>query len=93
MNKRNAVIALSLFTLTTGCDIFNRWDAVVYVNKFDMASAIEVGTYDSLETCRAAAVAKLKELSAGELGGYICGENCLVKTGFGPTRMCERTAR
>lgn len=85
-----AVLALIILA---GCDIFHRWDAIVYVNKFDLAGAIDIGTFDTLEECRAAAQAKLVELKAGELGGYVCGENCLVKSGFDNTRMCARTAR
>ena len=84
--------ALSVVFLA-GCDIFHRWDALVYTNRFDLKNAIDVGTFNSLEACREAAQEKLRELRVGEIGGYICGENCLVKVGFGPTRMCARTAR
>ena len=92
--------ALSAKTLTfvlavnlSGCNIFNRWDALVYTNKFDRSNSLDIGTFETLEDCRAAAKAKMAELKIGELGGYICGENCLVKWGFGNMRMCERTAR
>ena len=86
-----AVILASLGI--SGCNIFNRWDAIVYTNKFDRANSLDIGTYESLEDCREAAKAKIAELKIGELGGYICGENCLVKWGFGNMRMCERTSR
>ncbi len=76
-----------------GCDIFHRWDAVVYINKFDLGNSIDIGTFDTLEACREAALNKLAELKAGELSSYICGENCLVKNGFDNTRMCARTSR
>lgn len=76
-----------------GCDIFHRWDALVYTNRFDLEKVIDVGTYNSLEACREAALAKMRELKIGEIGNYICGENCMVKIGFGPARMCARTSR
>ena len=79
--------------MISGCNIFDRWDAIVYTNKFDRGNSLDIGTYESLEACRAAAKAKMAELKIAELGGYICGENCLVKWGFGNMRMCERTSR
>ncbi len=87
------MLLCALAPLLAGCDIFHRWDALVYTNKFDRANAIDVGTFGSLEACRAAAKEKMRELKIGELGGYICGENCMVKWGFGNMRMCARTAR
>ncbi len=84
---------LVVMGLLTACDIFHRWDAVVYVNKFDSSKAIDLGTFDTLEECRAASKAKMAELKIGEIGGYVCGENCMVKSGFGSLRMCARTER
>jgi hypothetical protein len=85
------LITMGIACLLAGCDIFHRWDAVVYVNKFDPAKSIDLGTFGSLEECRAAAKVKMAELKIGELGGYVCGENCMVKWGFGNMRMCART--
>lgn len=87
-----AAIALFMVTLV-GCDIFHRWDALVYRNRFDRGDVIEVGTFGSLAECRAAAKAKMRELKIGQIGSYICGENCMVKDGFSPMRMCARTAQ
>lgn len=77
----------------TGCDIFHRWNALVFRNRHDPGSVIDLGTFDSLESCREAARAKLRELKIGEIGGYVCGENCMVQSGFGPLRMCARTSQ
>lgn len=89
-----AAACCALLLTLTACDIFSRWDAIVYPNRFDKASSIDIGTFGSLEACREASLAKLKELKAHEdIGSYICGENCLVKTGFGNTRMCARTSK
>lgn len=91
---RTLFAALALSCVLAGCDIFSRWDAIVYTNRFDKSSAIDIGTFGSLEDCRAAALAKLDELKVHtDIGGYVCGENCLVKSGFDNTRMCARTAK
>lgn len=87
------LLPILLLAALPACDIFHRWDALVYTNKFDLGSSIDIGTFDSLEACRAAALAKMEELKVGQMGGYICGENCLVKSGFSNVRMCARTAR
>jgi hypothetical protein len=79
--------------LITACDLFHRWDGVVYRNRHDRGDVIELGTFASLEACRGAARIKMRELKIGELGGYVCGENCMVHAGFGPMRMCARTSQ
>lgn len=83
-----------LGSLIAGCNIFERWDAVVYPIGSNRAESIDIGTYNSLEKCRAAALAKLEDLHIHkEIGGYICGKNCMVKVGFGNARMCAETSQ
>ena len=83
-----------LASLVAGCNIFERWDAIVYPIKGNRAESIDIGTYKSLEKCRAAAIAKLEELHIHkEIGGYICGRNCMVKSGFSNARMCAETSQ
>jgi hypothetical protein len=82
-----------LLVALAGCDVFHRWEGLVYRNRHDLGDVIEIGPFDSLESCRAAARERMRELKIGEIGGYVCGENCMVKDGFSPLRMCARTAR
>lgn len=87
------LLAWALAAALAGCDVFHRWEGLVYRNRHDLGDVIEIGPFDSLESCRAAARERMRELKIGEIGGYICGENCMVKDGFSPLRMCARTAR
>ena len=92
MPRAIAATAL-LVSLIAGCNIFERWDAIVYPIKSNRAESLDIGTYGSLEACRAAAIATLEEMHIHkEIGGYICGKNCMVKTGFGNARMCAETS-
>lgn len=80
--------------LLAGCDIFERWDGLVYPLKANRENSIDIGTYSSLKECREAALAKLAQLQIHkEIGGYICGKNCLVESGFTNARMCAQTSR
>lgn len=83
-----------LVSLCAGCNIFERWDAIVYPVAGNREESLDVGTYNSLEECRAAALAKLGELHIhAEIGDYICGKNCMVKDGFSNARMCGETSQ
>jgi hypothetical protein len=82
-----------LAALLCGCRLLESWDGLVYRNKFDLKSALDIGTFDTLEECRAAAQAKLREIRGGPVSTYVCGLDCRVLVGFDQTRMCARTAR
>ena len=52
------------------------------------------GTLNLLEACREAALARLEELQIhAEIGGYVCGKNCMVQDGFSNMRMCSETSQ
>ena len=90
---RSIAATVLLASLLAGCNIFERWDAIVYPIKSNRAESLDIGTFGSLEECRAAAIAKLEEMHIHkEIGGYICGKNCMVKVGFGNARMCAETS-
>jgi hypothetical protein len=91
---RSIALWVFLSVWSTGCNIFDRWDAIVYPNRFNRDESLDLGTFSSLEACRAASLAKLKELKIHtEIGGYICGRNCMVQMGFGNMRMCAETSQ
>lgn len=78
----------------SGCDMFDRWDAIVYPNRAIRSESLDIGTFGSLEACREAALAKLEELQIhAEIGGYVCGKNCMVQDGFSNMRMCSETSQ
>lgn len=52
-----------------------------------------IGVYESLENCRAAAWDMLSRISAIEKGDYECGLNCEHRSGMGDIKVCEKTER
>ena len=83
MNKSIAAIALVFFV--AGC-WGDEWTGFAYPNKNDLTNHIEVGTFPSLQECRATALAAI----IPTLGDYECGLNC--GDGAFP-RICEKTLR
>ena len=72
-------------TLLQACS--SEWTGYVYPSKHDLSTSREVGTFDSLEKCRAEALGVLSGLPGGrDRGDYECGENC--RGG-----VCKRTSR
>lgn len=84
------VIALSL--AVSGC-FKEEWEGFVYPNKNDLAEHINIGSYKSLEECRASAINALNKVSSVSAGDYECGLNCESKSGMGGIKVCENTER
>jgi hypothetical protein len=83
---------LTMVALACGKD---EWHGFVYPGEaFDSR---DIGTFSSLEECRAAARAYLQRLDASGTGDYECGLNCRAEpdyTGLGtPLHICTETLR
>ena len=68
------------------------WEGFVYPNKNDLTTHRNIGVFNSLEECRAAATATLQGLNALGRGDYECGLNCRYEEGF-TVKICEATER
>lgn len=78
-------VALSLLV---GCE--QQWDGFVYPDRGNLTNHIGVGTFNSLEECRSAAVDRLERMNALYTGDYECGLNC-DRSEF--PMICEKTER
>lgn len=82
--------ALSIGATACGKD---QWTGFVYPNKHNLGTHVEIGNHDSLEACRAAAVAALRAATSLEAGDYECGLNCKPSSTMGGLSVCDRTER
>lgn len=76
----------------SGCGS-NSWEGFVYPNKNDLTQHRSLGSFPSLEACRAAARRYLADLGSRERGDYECGKNCKDSSSLRGTRVCDETLR
>jgi hypothetical protein len=77
------------FWLLTSCEE-DEWMSFVYPNKTDLTTYRNVGAYQTLESCRAAAWALIDAGGWQETADYECGLNC--KPGA-VILLCDKTER
>ena len=85
--------ALLLVAVLVSAPLFGcseEWEGFVYPNRNNLLVDIPIGTFKSLQECRAAAQAMLERLGALERGDYECGLNCKRREGS-HLLICERT--
>lgn len=76
------------------------WEGIVYPDAPNLLVDVRLGTFESLEDCRRAAM-KVLALRAPERGqgNYECGRDCRplegapTPPGFSPMHVCEETTR
>ncbi len=78
--------------LLSGC-WEEEWRGFVYPSRNDLTNHREIGTFSSLEDCRAAALSTIEAKGWGGRADYECGLNCEAKLGAGGPLVCEKTAR
>ena len=74
----------------------NDWTGHVYPDRSNLLRQEALGNFDSLEACREAAVARLREIGADSSGDYECGFKCrplLPELGAESVLVCETTER
>lgn len=91
---RPYIIAFTIVSslILSGC-LKDEWEGFVYPNKNNLSEHINIGSYDSLEECRASAINVLNKISSSSLGDYECGLNCKSKSGMDGIKVCEETSR
>ena len=89
--RRAALIALPCLVLA-GC-WGEEWRGVVYPNRDDLTKYREIGNFDSLEECRAAALSAIEAKGWGGRADYECGLDCEARLGAGGPLVCEKTSQ
>ena len=84
------VVVVALAVL--GC-LKEEWEGFVYPNKNNLSEHINIGSYGTLEECRASAINALNKVSSASSGDYECGLNCESRSGIGGIKVCEKTER
>ena len=86
-------------SLSTGCER-HKWEGLVYPKTGQPPYDLSLGHFETLEECRAAALAVLSKTKAeeGSTPEFECGLNCSVSSNLPPpgmlaTRTCEETAK
>lgn len=70
----------------------DEWRGFVYPSASNLADHREIGSFTSLEACRASARRYLADINAAEEGDYECGLNCKEDTNL-RINVCEETLR
>ena len=92
MKLHSIAAAIVVALAVSGC-FKEEWEGFVYPNKNDLTEHINIGTYKSLEECRASAVRALNKISSLTAGDYECGLNCESNSDFGDIKVCEKSER
>lgn len=79
---------LLMLMLLAGCS--ETWEGYVYLNRNNLSKHVAVGTFKSLDDCRAAAINTLNRGSSLSQGDYECGLDCKSDGGL---RICKATER
>ena len=91
------IMSTHRLTAAVGCLVLaacgNQWEGFVYPDKNDLTNHIGIGSYTSLEECRASAMSALAKVSSPERGDYECGLNCKPDGGRGGLKVCEDTLK
>jgi hypothetical protein len=89
------VVILLTGSMAIACSRGDRWMATVYPSGSVLGPWRNLGEFESLEACRAAARTYIADLGASGRGTYECGKNCRKTPGtipgLEPTYICEET--
>ncbi len=86
------LITIFAFTLVA-CTPRDKWTCVVYPDRKNLADALQIGSFDTLQECGIAAVKTLDRLNALERGDYECGKNCRKDSTSPSLLNCEETMK
>lgn len=88
------LIFIVLFASTLmGCDKRDTWHGVVYPDRENLADALQIGSFDTLQECGIGAIKTLDRLHALERGDYECGKNCREDSTSPSLLNCEETTK
>ena len=92
---RTAIPAMALLVLLAAPAFAADWRGDVYPDRSNLNQSRFIGTFDSLDACREAALDALRQLGASDSGDYECGKNCkpLFPQLADSVQVCEETRR
>ena len=93
MNPMRTLGTLCVLGLLLSACGSNSWESFVYPDKNNLKQHRSLGSFPSLEACRAAARRYLADLGALERGDYECGKNCKDSLSLRGIRVCDETLR
>jgi len=80
---KKILILIIFSTILSGC-FSEEWSGYVYPDRSNLSNHKYIGTFESLELCRAEAIASLEQYGGTRNGDYECGLNC-------KDSVCEKT--
>jgi len=86
------VIALFIPNLVA-CRQSTEWTCVAYPDRNNLADALQIGSFPTLQECGIAGVKILDRLGALERGDYECGKNCHKDSSSANFLICEETLK
>lgn len=94
-----ALVVTIVASALAGCDEASTWVAwtrepwtgFVHPKRGDVLGVVEIGRFDSLEECRAAALDTLARAGWSNVGDYACGQGCRERAGLVGPFTCRRT--
>lgn len=90
MHVIKTTLLISLVLLLSSCSK-EKWEGFVYPNENDLSNHKNIGVYESLKSCRDAALNTLARINSIEKGDYECGLNCEYRSGMREIKVCEKT--
>lgn len=88
-NVKKLALLLTFSTLF-GCSS-DEWEGFVYPNARNLSTHENIGKFDSFDSCRSSALARLSSIGSANSGTFECGLNCRVESQFGTIKICEET--
>ena len=91
---RSYILIITIFASTlVACTPGDKWTCVVYPDRKNLADALQIGSFATLQECGIAAVKTLDRLHALERGDYECGKNCRKDSSSPSLLICEETIK
>ena len=82
-----------IFLALFGCSSDDDWSGFVYPDKENLFNHLELGKFETLDQCRAAAWDLIDRSGWPTVADYECGLNCKPIEGYDVLKVCEETLR
>ena len=93
MNRAIVGSIVCIFLILFGCSKDDDWSGFVYPDKENLSNHLELGDFETLDQCRAAARELIDVSGWPSVADYECSLNCKPMKGYDLLQMCEETLR